>query len=597
MPPMKPEYVRAFRELEELTRSAGQKMMRSYDAAVTDNYNADFKGTFLGANAEILTGKYTARSRARTLGKDDPHGKAVLRTFADNVVGDDPFELEVAVPRSASAGNLKRKTDGSFEKDEELSSAIQSAWVEWCKKENFTTRRQWGFMEACRVIEMSRAREGSILMRLYRGYEFNEFGFAVDLLEEDRLQESYMGYSPANGLFGAGNPIRFSIERHPKYNFALAYWLLTRHPGDVFGRSPMEQNTASNWREQVPAEDIIHFNNLCDRAEQDIGMTELDATIQPLWRNRQYDKSLVLAAIASCMKPFILEKKFPTGMQLPAEMMEQILNGSGVGGPMAPAPTGNGDVSASQQNIGTPAQLLRPGMERELPQGYEAKILDPKFPVEAAHEFRLDNLRDIAVGTGVSYQHISGDFQNLGFIAGLMCQQPFHRNMRVRQNSFIEDLHRLFREWLIAASVSGYFEKYHNLTVPMARIPEICRHARFKGQQWEFVNPLVEAQTLILLHQAGHLTRQQVQDRLPQGQNVETLFRQLEAEQNSAEDHELTFGMDPNAQEPTSDAPDTGDNGKAPAKSKPQRPGVNRGAGRIPAHVMGLIAESSNGHH
>lgn len=595
MPPMRPEYLRAFRQLESQLAETHQKLTRSYDAAVTDNYNADFKGTFGAANAELLISKYTARSRSRTLAKDDPHGKVVVRTFADNVVGDDPFELELQLQKPGP--------DGKPTADKALNDVVTLGWNEFGKEENFTVTRDWSFMEAMRMVEASRVREGSVLCRMYRGYAHNKFGFAVRFVEEDRLQESYMGLSPNESLFGGGNPIRFSIERHPQYDFPLAYWLLTRHPGDVFLRSPLTPAHANVWREQVPADEIIHFNNLRDRAEQDIGMTELDATIQPLWRNRQYDKSLVLAAIASCMKPFVLEKKVPTGLGLPSEFVEQMMNSNGVGGPLVPAAPGQGDAAQAQQNIGTPGQLVKPGMERELPFGTEAKILDPKFPVEAAHEFRQDNLRDIAVGSGVTYQHISGDFQNLGFIAGLMCQQPFQRYMRVRQNHLIGKIERLFREWLTATILSGYFEREHGVTIPIARVPEICRAAHFKGEQWEFVNPLVEAQALILLCQNGHLTRQQVQDRLPNGVKLENLFEMLEQEQLAAEQHHLDFTAGeltrPNAGEPGEPDAGAAEGDRPPAKQKLANPvrAVVTVHPRMAPDTVALLAESNNGHH
>jgi hypothetical protein len=87
-----------------------------------------------------------------------------------------------------------------------------------------------------------------------------------------------------------------------------------------------------NFREQVAADKIIHFNNLRDRAEQDWGMTELDATVMPLWRIHQYEKSLTLSSIASAAKPWWIEKEYPTGFQIPEGLREQMLNTPGLSG-------------------------------------------------------------------------------------------------------------------------------------------------------------------------------------------------------------------------------------------------------------------------
>lgn len=589
MPAMLPEYIRAFRELEKLN----DHMKRSYDAAMSDNYNADFRQTYGSANTELMQAKYKVRGRTRTLAKDTPHGKAVVRTFQNNVVGDEPFKLEMMLG--------EWDNDGNFVKDQEKSQAIERAWKKFCKKKNFTVRKNMSAMEAWRMVEASLVREGSVIGRHHRYYPFNEFGYAIDFLEEDRLQENYMGVSPNTGKFGGGNPIRFSVEYHRQYNFALAYWILLRHPGEAI--SPMglpDANGKQVWREQVPAADIIHFNNLRDRAEQDVGMTELDAIVQPLWRNQQYSKSLTIAALASTMKPFVLEKKFPTGIGITPEMAEMIANGEG--GPFGtPGARGDGsDPAKTQQGGGTPMQTMKPGMERELPYGVEAKILDPKFPIEAAHDFRLDNLREIAVGVGASYQHVSGDFQNLGFIAGLMCQIPFQDHCKVRQKNLTDGgVDEVFREWLTSAIIKGYFDK-RGEKILLSELEDYIEAAYFKGRRWPFVNPLVQAQALVILNEAGHITRQQVQDQLPEGMSFEKLVQSLKNEKNVLDQNGLDYD-DIDVTRPTVGKGEPGetvpapqnDDGKAPSKTKLANP--VRSLGRHGVSMESLLLMSTNG--
>jgi len=562
LPTMHPGFIRAMREIEELN----EKMKRSYDAGMSDNYNADFRQTYGSANTELLQSKYKVRGRTRTLGKDTPHGKAIKRTFQNNVVGDEPFKLEMMLG--------EWDDDGNFKKDQKKSKAIELAWSKFCKKKNFTVRKNMSAMEAGRMIEAELIEAGSVLGRHHRDYQFNEFGYAVDFLEEDRLQESYIGKSPSNGKFGGGNPIRFSIEYHPKYNFPLAYWILLRHPGEVISPTGLQNvEGTDNWREQVPARDIIHINNLRDRAEQDVGMTELDAIVQPLWRNQQYSKSLAIAALMSTMKPFVLEKKFPTGIALTPEMAEMIANGEG-----GPAGKGQPNTTMAQQGNGTPTQTMRPGMERELPYGVEAKILDPKFPIEAAHDYRNDNLREIAVGVGASYQHVSGDFQNLGFTAALMCQTPFQDHCKVRQKNIIDGgWDAIFAEWLMSAIKVGYFDK-RGEEILMSEYEKYVDAALFKGRRWPFVNPLVQAQALVILNEAGHLTRQQVQDLLPEGLSFESLVQSLKNEKNILTENGLDYSdidaTRPAAGngEPKVNKPEGGDDGQPPSKTKLANP-------------------------
>ena len=443
---------------------------RSFDAAVTTKYNADLRGTYGSANAEIMSSDYTVVARARTVAKDTPQGKAIVRTFQNDVVGDDPFKLDMRVGEFEQQKNaLTGEMQPVFVEDEETNRVIEEWWEVFGRPENFTVKMNMSRMEAFRILEGSAVRDGFIMVRHQDGFPKNDFGYAIELLERDRLQSQFMGIAEETG-----NPIRFSVEYDKRWNYPEAYWILTRHPGDIFGQSTMAgtfpsgpYNNGQNqlFRERVPAEDVILFNNLRDRAEQDVGFTELDASVQSLWRLFQYEKALTYAAISSCMKPFWIKKDFPTGMQFGADEITGFLNRLNTGtdgGPGAVADDGVGNGNnpvARQQGIAQRVSADMPGSTLELEWGQSLEQTDPKFPVEAAHEFRLDNARDIAVATGVSYQDVSGDFQNLGFAAALMCQTPKQAYCKIRQRNFIDNVVRpIFRRGLRAAILSGYLD-------------------------------------------------------------------------------------------------------------------------------------------
>ncbi len=572
---MTPEHMTALHAV----RGLAERMNRAYDAAASNNYNADFKGTYGAPNSEILSSEYVASARARTIAKDTPHGKAIVRTFQDNVVGPNPFKLEMKV------GKFDAK--GKFTEERELNRAVEAGWKEFCRRKNFTASKTMSMMEGMRAVEAELVTVGRVIGRHYRGYEFNDFGYAVDFFEKDRLQSAF------NGRDDEGNPIRFSVSRHPVYNFPIYYHLLTRHPGEVFGGvwSGGTNRQEKIFREKVEARDIVDFNNLRNRVEQDCGFTELDATVQPLWRLHQYEKALTLASIASAAKPFWLQKNVPNGFVIPEGLKEGFMNAPGLAGD---APNGGGDPVAAQNGAGTPAHQVTPGAREEFPPGYELKQADPKFPIEGAHEFRQDNSRDIAIGTGVAYQHATGDFQNLGFIAGLMCMIPFHEYAKVRQNNLIDGgLDAIFAEWLRSCLMVGYFEKHHGIEISLGRLEEILTCAHFKGRGFPFVNPVVQAQALILLHNNGHLTRQQVQDALPDGMTVEKVAEDLKNEQEEFKDIVLPGQGDmtrPNAE-------DGGEEPQPPAKSKPGNPLRSRSRGGIDPMTQVALEMSVNGEH
>jgi capsid protein len=226
-----------------------------------------------------------------------------------------------------------------------------------------------------------------------------------------------------------------------------------------------------------------------------------------------------------------------------------------------------------------------PGSTLNPDYGLELMQTDPKFPIEAAHEFRQDNMRDIAVGAGVRFQDVSGDFQNLGFAAALMCSTPAQDNYKVRQKNMIDTCVRpIFRAWLKCAIMSGRFEKkYPGLDVSIMRLDEYVESARFKGKRWAFVNPLVEAQCLIIMLEAGIISEQQVQDRLPDGISIEDLYAQKAEAMAEQKKHGLNFATvdvtrptiskgDPGEAQPIPQAKAGDDKSQPTPKTKPANP-------------------------
>jgi len=599
-----------FGKLHRQISEIGSMMTRSYDAGISTKFNADFKGTYASANGEIMTSDYTVRARSRTVAKDTPQGKAIVRTFQNNVVGDDPFKLDMRFGKWVNVKNEETgKMEEQFIENTEINRAVETEWEIFGQPENFTVKGDMSRMETWRIMEAGTVRDGFILARHQKGFPYNPYGYAIEILECDRLMSQYMGKADN------GNPIRFSIEYDKHWNRPVAYWILTRHPGDIFGQATMagmagQPQEQQLFRERIPAEQIILFNNLRDRAEQDIGFTELDASVQSLWRLFQYEKSLTYAAISSCMKPFWLKKNFPTGMQFTADdvagYLARLNDGVG-GGAGAPVDGGSskdaGDVQRQQglmQRVSTDV----PGATLDLDYGLELMQTDPKFPIEAAHEFRQDNQRDIAVASGVSYQDVSGDFQNLGFAAALMCQTPKQDYCKIRQRNFIDHpVRKTFREWLRNAILSGIFERKYGVQMELTRLEDYVQSAKWKGKRWAFVNPLVQAQTLIILMEANIISPQQVQDQLPDGVPVETLYTLIAEAKAEAKKRGIqvdTFDVTRptiSKGEPGQTVPDPlddGDNAQPTPKTKPGNP-VRSKKARISPEVLALIDQQGDG--
>ena len=598
LPPIKPQYIlredvsaeqisraneqiRTFARMKEQVgglMDSASRLQRSYDAGVTTAFNADFKGTYGTANTEIFMDFYKVWARARTLAKDTPQGKAILRTHRNNIVGHDPFKLTMKVGSTIEKPHPKSgQMVKVFEAENDVNQLIESEWKQQGLPENFTVRGTISSLEAFNQMVNEAKTIGSVLIRLWDDFPNNESRFAVDLLESDRLQPNYMGKSAKGDKFGEGNPIRGSIEYHPKWNYPLAYWILTRHPGEGYVQNNYVGGGDKEWvREQVPAANIIHFNNLRDRAEQEFGFTEMDACIQAIWRLFQYQKALTYAAISSCMKVFWIKKNYPTGMSFTPDefgtMVEKFSEGSGL-----PSALAGGDGVQRQQGIQQRRSTETPGATLELDYGLELMQTDPRFPIEAAHEFRMDNDKEIAAAAAVSYSDLTGDFQSLGYIAAQMSQRPSRDEAMVFQEHMIMvAVSRIFKRWLRAACMNGVLDGL------ASRQKEILRAAHFHGKRFPFTDELREVQALVLKLDAKLISPQRAQDMMPDGDDIENVIAEWSQWNERCEAYGIPLMDAPTAVTEketlaeTPDAPTTDGGGESPAAT--QKPAKKKGS-------------------
>lgn len=482
------------------------KQIRAYDAAVTTNLNLDFTPTIGSANAEILTSLYITRGRCRTLVKDYSFAKGALRNEVNNTVGHDPFRLESKVGI--------RSKNGTIELEVETNEKIQDFWREFGNRKYFTVRRDMPRDEFFQCAAASVWRDGSLLIRIHRAFK-NKFSVAFELIDADRLQESYMGRADETG-----NVIRFSIERD-EFGAPVAYWILTRHPGDVFSSG----FSSKVFRERVPVENIIHVNNIRLRPEQDIGFPECDSVIQELHRARQFDIAHVTAAIKNCVSGFFIKQEFPTGMQMPGDPGMDYGHQAGGGNQKGDGKGGRADR----------VEVLEAGQARITELGQTPMVLSTKFPNEAAVGFRKDTLHSVASGLGQSYAAVSGDFEGYSFSTARAGEVPQRDNYIVRQDNLIHGMVEcVFEVGVECAILSG------QLDLPISRLGEFVKAAHFHGKRWPYVNPLQDAQTDIMLIEAGLQSPQETLAQSENHRNVETVYSEIAAAKEKA----TTLGLD-----------------------------------------------------
>lgn len=463
---------------------------RMYEAAQTTRLTSDFGVSIASANAQILTSRIAATARARTLERDNPYAARGLNLFQNNVCGDMPFVLEM---------NLgKKNADGAFIKETDLNDEVKAAWEEAGDMENCTVRRDMTRDECYWQAITALVRDGGVLWREWEAFPNNPFSYAIEPIEIDRLDHWWN--RPA---VGTNNEIQFGIERD-KWRGPVAYWILTRHPGDVFAWS----NTP-RYRERVPSGDIIFLSDIRTRAGQDVAMPRFSSVITGLHRIDQYDIAEMSAAIAaSCFAGFLVRK----------------------------AQQGTEFQGDEQDNDGNKTYNVEPGTLMELDAMQDFKKWDPTHPTDAYPHFTKQNLRRAAVGLGLSYHSLAEDYESVNFSSVRASLLENRREFKKLQRHIIKNLVKPhFKAWLKYAMLSG------KVSIPMSRYDEVCRAAKFIPTRWEWVDPLKDCQANIMSVEAGFDSRQRIVAESERGGEFSDVCREQQEDNDTAEAHKLDF--------------------------------------------------------
>jgi len=277
----------------------------------------------------------------------------------------------------------------------------------------------------------------------------------------------------------------------------------------------------------------------------------------------------------------------------PEELQGLISSGASAGGGADEVGTDNqikpGDPVKLQQGNIKFNQGMSPAMTQVMEWGFKMKVLDPKFPIEAAHEFRNDNLKDVATATGISYSALTGDFQSLGYLAAQMSKQPERDQFMKHQRNITEVvLEDIFAEWLESSILADVFD------FPISRIEEFCDAANFKAKRWPFTDMLREVQALVLKLDAGLISPQQAQDEMPDGISIEDVIAQRAEFRELCMAHGLPDPeFAPTQVKAQEDVTPTPAEGGPPAT---QKPGTKKGSVTAGAQTTATSLATNRGH-
>ncbi len=444
--------------------------------------------TWSGAvNLDLDASLTILRARGRQLAANNEHGKRYLTLCASNIVGPVGPMLQV---RARMASQM---TDGVAPLDKAANDAVEIHWARWCKAADITGRMD--FAHLCRTTVKSVARDGEALVRIVRQPRL-PYGIALQLLEADRLDETYNATLPSGGVIRQG--IELDTAGRP-----IAYYIKTTHPGERFGGSRYEL-------ERVPAENIRHVF-LPERAEQVRGYTWFHAIILRQHQLHQFNEAAVIAARIGASKVAALQRA--EGPDLVPTLADS-------------ASDPNNPASGITQISVEAGEIL------DLPPGYTLNSWNPEYPHANFESFVKAANRGIAAGVDVAAHNLTGDMTDVNYSSARIAELAERELWLTLQAWFIRALvEPVFQEWLAIALLRGdvTFEQ-SGKSLPADKLSKFRDAARFQGRRWRWVDPQKEIEAAREAVKLGITSRHRLA--AEQGEELSDVIDELLQEQD-----------------------------------------------------------------
>jgi len=449
--------------------------LRSYAGAAHGRLTADWIVGAVGPNAALRGSLSALRNRCRDLERNNDYVRGFLGALQTNVVGASGIRLQMRV----------RNDDGS--PDVDANRRIEEAWAEWGRHGICTVDGRMSWADVQRLFIRSVARDGEIIVRLVRGAAAgNDFGFALQLLEADHLDET-----DDRDLSG-NRRVRMGVEIDG-WGRPTALHLWRSHPGDMISSRDGERKI------RLPMRDAVHAY-LMERPGQLRGIPWLSSAIMRLHQLGKYEEAELVAARVASSKMGFFEPDPDADHQL-----------------------------IGQRHDGELLMEAAPGQFEMLPPGYRFQPWDPQHPNNAFEAFTRAMLRGVSASLGCSYATLSADLAQTNYSS-------------LRQGALSErDMWRLLQAWMIEAFLRPVFMAWLGmamttgaLALPMSKWRKFAQPT-FQPRGWDWVDPLKEVNAAIAEIEMGLNTHSNVV--ASKGRDLADLMVQRQAEDRLAAAH------------------------------------------------------------
>lgn len=442
-------------------------------------------------DAELASSLRTARNRSRELVRDAAYAKRAKMIVQNNVIGSGSG-LQAKV--EATRGHLR----------ESVNNDIEAIWKDWCAADSCHTGQALHFADLERQLIGQVFEAGEIFVRMHPvRIGDSAVPLALEIIEPERIADEF---SPSPVEPGA--VVKLGIEVNA-FGAPLAYYIRTRHPG--------EQHLALNQVDQierVPARDIIHLRTI-DRWPQTRAIPWMHAAGRKLNDMDGLTEAEITAArAAACYMGFI------------------------------EPPPDNDTSFGEEQPDGSVEEELSPGIMHRLNAGEKFNSFSPNRPNAQLDPFMRMMLREVASGTGPSYESLSRDYSQSNYSSSRLALLDDRDLWKVLQLWFGRSFRmRVHKAWLQQAILSRAItsiglEEY-------ALNPKKFEACCFKFRGWSWIDPTKEVEAYEKAIRNGFTTVSAVIAQTADGRDLEDVLKERKRELEQMEELGLVFDTDP----------------------------------------------------
>ncbi|MBK3734956.1 phage portal protein [Azospirillum brasilense] len=410
-------------------------MRRSYDGATTGRRADGWHTAGTSANAEIGPAMARLRARSRDLVRNNPYAARVVDIWAANVVG---------------TGIMPQSRTGKPELDKKVDALFQR-WSEQCDAEG---QLDFSGLQTLILRTMVEGGEALVRHRNRRPEDSLPVPYQVQVLEGDFLDTS-------RDVTQSGRRTVQGVEFDP-LDRRTGYWLFNSHPGDPYSLTAQGLSSAI-----VPASEVMHVYRKL-RTGQVRGVPWFAPV---LLKARDLDDFHEAAIVRARMEACI-------GM-----VVTQAEDGGD-------RPIG----VTSETDGGRRVEGMEPGMVPYLKPGESVEFLNPTAS-PSFDPFTLHTLMAMAVGTGVTYDQMTGDLR-----------QATYSSMRAGKVEFRRLVEQVQWQVLIPMACAPIWRRFIATAILSGQLPDGDYPAEWSPPAHEPIDPVKDMTADILAVRSGRFT-------------------------------------------------------------------------------------------